>query len=115
MTFAASVPGMYGAERCNARATPETHLRGEPQPDTLPAALRLSPCAAPARPSTALGSGKRRQAAQQERKGTMSLLDMVLNAQNGGVVQQMGSQFGLSQDQTTAALGALVPALAAGL
>jgi hypothetical protein len=45
----------------------------------------------------------------------MSLLDSILNAQGGAVVQQLGSQFGLGSDQTTAALGALVPALAAGV
>jgi len=44
----------------------------------------------------------------------MGLLDSILNAQGGAVVQQLGSQFGLGNDQTTAALGALVPALAAG-
>lgn len=45
----------------------------------------------------------------------MSLLDSILNAQGGGAVQQLGTQFGLSNDQTTSALSALVPAIAAGL
>jgi hypothetical protein len=45
----------------------------------------------------------------------MGLLDMILNAGSGGAVQQLGTQFGLGQDQTTSALAALVPALAAGL
>ena len=44
----------------------------------------------------------------------MNLLETILAAQNGGAVQQLGRQFGLGQDQTTAALSALVPALAAG-
>jgi hypothetical protein len=45
----------------------------------------------------------------------MSLLDSILGAQGGAAVQQLGSQFGLGQQQTTSALSALVPALAAGL
>lgn len=45
----------------------------------------------------------------------MSLLDAILQSQGGGAVQQLGSQFGLNDSQTTAALSALVPALAAGL
>ncbi|MEZ5403995.1 MAG: DUF937 domain-containing protein [Bryobacteraceae bacterium] len=42
----------------------------------------------------------------------MNLLESILNAQGGGVVQQLGGQFGLSQGQTESALGALLPALA---
>jgi hypothetical protein len=45
----------------------------------------------------------------------MNLVDAILNSQNGAAVQQIGSQFGLGRDETTAALAALVPALAAGL
>jgi hypothetical protein len=45
----------------------------------------------------------------------MNLLDSILNAQDGGAVQQLGSQFGLGTADTTSALGALVPAIAAGL
>ncbi len=45
----------------------------------------------------------------------MNMLDAVLSAQNGGAVRQIGSQLGLSEDRTAAALAALVPALAAGL
>ena len=44
----------------------------------------------------------------------MNILDAIINAKEGGAVQQLGSQFGLGQDQTTAALSALIPALAAG-
>ena len=44
----------------------------------------------------------------------MNLLETILAAQNGGAVQQLGRQFGLGESQTTAALAALVPALAAG-
>ncbi len=44
----------------------------------------------------------------------MNVLEAILAAQNGGAVQQLGRQFGLGDDQTTAALSALVPALAAG-
>src|SRR5262245_42835630 len=42
----------------------------------------------------------------------MSLLDAILNTQDGAVVQQVGNQFGLDQGQAAAALSALVPALA---
>jgi len=45
----------------------------------------------------------------------MSLLDAILNSQDGAAVQQLGSQFGLGDDQTTQALSALVPAIAAGV
>jgi hypothetical protein len=45
----------------------------------------------------------------------MSLLDAILNSQDGAAVQQLGAQFGLGQEDTTAALSALVPALAAGV
>jgi hypothetical protein len=45
----------------------------------------------------------------------MNMLDEILGAQDGAAVRQIGSQLGLPQDQTSAALGALVPALAAGL
>ena len=45
----------------------------------------------------------------------MNILDAILGAQNGAAVRQIGSQLGLPEDQTTAALGALVPALAAGV
>lgn len=44
----------------------------------------------------------------------MNVLETILAAQNGGAVKQLGSQFGLGEDQATAALSALVPALAAG-
>jgi hypothetical protein len=45
----------------------------------------------------------------------MSLLDTILNAQGGHAVQQLGAQLGLGQDQTSSALSAIVPALAAGV
>lgn len=45
----------------------------------------------------------------------MNILDAILNAQNGAAVDRLGSQVGLAPNQTTAALAALVPALAAGL
>jgi hypothetical protein len=44
----------------------------------------------------------------------MNILDAILQAQGGSAVRQLGSQVGLAPDQTTAALSALVPALAAG-
>jgi len=45
----------------------------------------------------------------------MNVLDMVLNAQNGGAVSQLGRQFGLSETQVKEAMGQLVPALSGGL
>jgi hypothetical protein len=44
----------------------------------------------------------------------MNILDSILSAGNGTAVRQLGAQFGLSEQQTTAALAALAPALAAG-
>jgi hypothetical protein len=45
----------------------------------------------------------------------MNILDAIVNAQDGAAVQQLGSQVGLAPDQATAALSALMPALAGGL
>jgi hypothetical protein len=45
----------------------------------------------------------------------VDLLQTVLNAQNGAVVEQIGRSFGLDQAQTTSAIGQLLPALVAGL
>jgi hypothetical protein len=45
----------------------------------------------------------------------MNILEAVLNAQNGAVAREAGLGLGLSQEQTGSALGALIPALAAGL
>ena len=44
-----------------------------------------------------------------------NILDAVLKAQGGGAAAAAGQTVGLSQDQTSAALAALVPALASGL
>jgi hypothetical protein len=40
---------------------------------------------------------------------------MLMNASGGGAVQQVGQRFGLTEEQTSSALGQLVPALLAGL
>jgi hypothetical protein len=45
---------------------------------------------------------------------TMNILDMITSANNGAAVKQIGSQVGLDEQQTTTALSALMPALAAG-
>lgn len=45
----------------------------------------------------------------------MNILDSIMNAGNGAAVRQLGSQLGLDDAQTASALGALVPALSAGL
>jgi hypothetical protein len=45
----------------------------------------------------------------------MNILDVILNAQDGAAVQQLGRQFGLQPEQAQSALSSLVPALAAGL
>ncbi len=44
----------------------------------------------------------------------MNLVDAIMNAQDGAALREMESQFGLGRQQTTSALAALVPALAAG-
>jgi hypothetical protein len=43
------------------------------------------------------------------------LMEMIMGAAGGGAVQQLGQQFGLSQEQTTGALGQLIPALLGGV
>jgi hypothetical protein len=43
------------------------------------------------------------------------MLNMLMNAAGGGAVQQLGRQFGLSEDQTQSALAQLAPAVMAGL
>ena len=45
----------------------------------------------------------------------MNILEAVLNAQGGSAAAEAGQAVGLSQEQTGAALSALVPALASGL
>lgn len=45
----------------------------------------------------------------------MNLLEAVLNAQGGAAAREAGRSVGLSPEQATSALSALVPALAAGL
>jgi len=42
------------------------------------------------------------------------MIEDLLGAQGNTVVQQLGQQFGLSESQASSALGALLPALAAG-
>ena len=42
----------------------------------------------------------------------MDILQLILNAQNGGAARQLGQQFGLDEQQTQSALGALLPSLA---
>lgn len=45
----------------------------------------------------------------------MNILDMVLQAQNGGAASQLARQFGLSDAQAESALRELVPALSGGI
>jgi hypothetical protein len=45
----------------------------------------------------------------------MNIMSAILGAQDGQAVGALSQQFGLSQDQTVSALGALLPALAGGL
>jgi len=45
----------------------------------------------------------------------MNILDTILGAQGGSAAAGAGQKVGLTQDQTSAALSVLVPALAAGL
>ena len=44
----------------------------------------------------------------------MNILEAIVTAQDGAAVRQLGSQVGLAPDQATAALSALMPALAGG-
>jgi hypothetical protein len=44
----------------------------------------------------------------------MNAIDALLGNQAGGAVEQLGQQFGLNDAQTSAALGALLPAVASG-
>ena len=45
----------------------------------------------------------------------MNILEVIGAAQGGGAVQQLANQFGLKPEQAQSAVGALMPALAAGL
>lgn len=45
----------------------------------------------------------------------MNMLDTLLGSQADGIVRQMGQQFGLDESQVSSAIGALLPALAAGV
>ena len=45
----------------------------------------------------------------------MNILDSIVGARDGAAVQQLAAQFGLRPEQASAASGALMPALAAGL
>ena len=45
----------------------------------------------------------------------MNLFDMLANSQNGQGMQMLAQQFGLSQQQTQAAVEALLPAFSQGL
>ena len=45
----------------------------------------------------------------------MNILESVVGASDGAAVQQLAKQFGLPPEQATAAIGALMPAVAAGL
>ena len=45
----------------------------------------------------------------------MNILDEILNARDGQVVQQMADQFGLQEDDVRNAISSMLPALAAGM
>jgi hypothetical protein len=45
----------------------------------------------------------------------MNILDSIVGARDGAAVQQLAAQFGLPPEQASAAMSALMPALAAGL
>lgn len=45
----------------------------------------------------------------------MNILDSIVGTGDGAAVQQLASQFGLKPEQASAAIGALMPAIAAGL
>src|SRR5512134_3418792 len=62
----------------------------------------------------ALADAGRRAVGSLARGDHMNILDAIVNARDGAAVQQLGSQVGLAPDQATAALSALMPALAGG-
>lgn len=45
----------------------------------------------------------------------MNILEAIVGAKNGAAVDQLAAQFGLRPEQASSAIGALVPALAAGV
>ncbi len=45
----------------------------------------------------------------------MNILETILNASGGNAARQAGAAVGLSESQTSSALGALIPALSAGM
>jgi len=45
----------------------------------------------------------------------MNILDMMLNSQNGGQIQQLARNFGIGEDQVQAAIAQMVPALSQGV
>jgi hypothetical protein len=45
----------------------------------------------------------------------MNVLESLLSAGGGGIVKQLAGQFGITADQTTSVISALLPALAGGL
>lgn len=45
----------------------------------------------------------------------MNMLDMLMQAQNGNAMNNLGQQFGLSETQTRQAVGQLLPAFSSGL
>jgi hypothetical protein len=51
----------------------------------------------------------------EERKHNVNILETILSAGGGGIVNQLANQFGITADQATAATTAILPALAGGL
>src|SRR5262245_20779736 len=47
--------------------------------------------------------------------GSMSILETLMSAGEGGALKQLANQFGMTSDQTTSAVATLLPALAGGL
>jgi hypothetical protein len=47
--------------------------------------------------------------------GAMNILDAVMNARDGAAIDQLAQQFGLKPEQASAAVAAIMPALAQGL
>ena len=45
----------------------------------------------------------------------MNLMDMILNAENGGVVRQIADNLQLDEGQARSAMGALIPAISRGI
>jgi len=50
-----------------------------------------------------------------QKENAVNILDMMLNSQNGGQIQQLARSYGIGEDQVQAAIAQMVPALSQGV